>query len=140
MRLDKDFLRLLSLLKGVLHGTKTEGLVDVDGVFEAAQRQAVEGMLYDIPNAVLAQDTPTRLRRAYRLTLVERQSQWMDGQVAALARKLEEHHVRYAVMKGQTCAAFYPHPEHRLCGDIDVYVAPRSFACANQLIIEGGAD
>ena len=138
MRLDKDFLRLLSLLKGVLHRTETEGAVDVDGVFETAQRQAVEGMLYDIPHAVLAQDSSLRLQRAYRLTVVERQSRWMDGQVATLARKLDEHHVRYAVMKGQTCAAFYPHPEHRRCGDIDVYVVPRDFDRANQLLADWG--
>ena len=41
-------------------------------------------------------------------------------------------------MKGQTCAAFYPHPLHRRSGDIDVYVVPRDFERANSLLVERG--
>lgn len=138
MKLNQQFLELLDVLRCVLHGEKPIQSADFEQLLAVAEKQAVSGMLYDVPGIAFSSDTALRLKRVSTLMMLEKHNQWMNAQVAGMARSLDKAGIRFAVMKGQTCAAFYPHPLHRMMGDIDVYVVPRDFERANRLLVERG--
>lgn len=139
MNSDNRFGDFMQQLSRALHGGETNKEVSIVELLPEARKQAVDGMLYDIPGIILPHDENLRMRCIGNVLALEKQNAWMNVQVANLAQRLDEHHICYAVMKGQTCAAFYPHPLHRRMGDIDVYVAPNDFDRANQLLVEWGA-
>ena len=122
--LDKDFLELLRLLKHVMHKGQTQQVVELERFLKIARKQTVDGLLFDLPHLSLPKDDKRRLQLLGNLMVLERHNQWMDVQVAELARRLDDSGVRFAIMKGQTCAAFYNNPLHRRVGDVDVYVVP----------------
>lgn len=138
MKQDSLFFELLDVLKCVLHGETPTLSVDFERLYGVAEKQAVSGMLYDVPSISFPPDAALRMKRVGWLMMLEKHNRWMDAQVAGLARKLDKEGVRFAVMKGQSCAAFYPNPLHRMSGDIDVYVVPRDFERANQLLEKCG--
>ncbi|MGN0261919.1 MAG: nucleotidyltransferase family protein [Eggerthellaceae bacterium] len=51
---------------------------------------------------------------------------------------LRESGVAVAVLKGAAAAMYYPEPERRYLGDIDLIVRPEEFASAVQTILENG--
>ena len=46
----------------------------------------------------------------------------MNSWVAELSGAMNEARIGYAIVKGQTVAQYYPHPEVRISGDIDMYL------------------
>ncbi len=44
----------------------------------------------------------------------------MNSWVAELARAMNDAKIDYAIVKGQTIAQYYPNPETRSSGDIDM--------------------
>lgn len=138
MKDNQRFLDLLDALRAVLHQDVPSHQVGFEQLLGEAEKQAVSGMLYDVPGIAFSPDAALRLQRVSSLMALEKHNKWMDGQVAGLAHKLDQESVRFAVMKGQTCAAFYPNPLHRISGDIDVYVVPCDFERANGLLLQWG--
>ena len=59
-----------------------------------------------------------------------------DNEVVDLCRLLKSHQIRFFVMKGQTLAKMYPHPEVRTSGDVDFYCYPEDFQRAAKVIGE----
>lgn len=139
MSLDNSFIYFMQQMSRALHGGVAEKDVRLEALLPEARKQAVDGMLYDIPGIVLPDDGALRMKCIGNLLALEKQNAWMNVQVAELAQRLDENNICYAVLKGQTCAAFYPHQLHRRTGDIDVYVAPCDFDRANRLLVEWGA-
>ena len=122
-----------------MHGGQSVGAVRAEDILPMARRQALDGLAYDIPGIVMPGDNSLRLKCIGNMMAIEKHNRWMDSQVAGLARGFDEQGVRYAVMKGQTCAAYWPQPLRRMPGDIDVYVVPDQFEKANSLLVEWGA-
>ncbi|MGI6243675.1 MAG: nucleotidyltransferase family protein [Prevotella sp.] len=58
----------------------------------------------------------------------------VNKELQALCDLLSSHQIKFFVVKGQTLSVLYPHPECRMCGDIDFYVYPDSFDKALQII------
>lgn len=139
MNLNKDFVSLLLHLRCALHGGMPDEVTYLRQLLPEARKQAVDGMLYDVLGIRMPEDGGLRMRLVGNLMTLEKQNAWMDTQVAKLARKLDDEGIRYALMKGQTCAAFYPNPLHRRPGDIDVYVSPQDFKRANHIVLSWGA-
>ena len=53
---------------------------------------------------------------------IERRSQTVATEANALLRALEERGLHPVLMKGPSVAAYYPHPEWRTSGDVDLYL------------------
>lgn len=140
MTLPAVYSELFALLRNVLHAGDDEvEIEDFQNLIATARKQTVDGMLYGLQGMTLRPaDRPKKVAWIGGLPVLEAQGQWMDGQVADLARLLDGQHIRYAVMKGQTCAAYYPQPHHRRSGDIDLYVPPADFDRANALMLAQG--
>lgn len=52
--------------------------------------------------------------------------------------QLRKGGVKVAVLKGAAAAMYYPEPEHRYLGDIDLIVGPEDFETAVRILLEAG--
>lgn len=126
---------LMTLLCCALHGGGVPAVSDLSSLLSEARKQAVDSLLLALPSLPVAEaERPMLLEWLSEAATCEQRSRWMDRQVAKLAQLLDEGGVRYAVMKGQTCAHFYPRPLLRRTGDIDVYVPAADYEHARTLL------
>lgn len=59
----------------------------------------------------------------------------MSALTAYLMRKLHQQGLHPMILKGQAIAAYYPQPDLRPLGDIDIYVDPAEFAAAKSILL-----
>lgn len=120
---------LFSLLRSALLGETCP--IEIDNfaaLLREAQRQAVDGLLYALPQLSVGEAERPLLKQwiggLFPLEMANRQ---MNQVVVELARAFDAAHLRYVLLKGQSCAVVYPRPLLRRAGDIDIYLAPQHF-------------
>ena len=59
----------------------------------------------------------------------------MNSWVAELAKAMNDAKIDYAIVKGQTIAQYYPNPETRISGDIDMYLNTEHFAIFKEVMM-----
>ena len=120
---------LFSLLRSALLGeTCSVEIDDFATLLYEAQRQAVDGLLYALPQlSVDEAGRPLLKQWIGGLLPLEMANRQMNQVVVELARAFDDTHLRYVLLKGQSCAAVYPYPLLRRAGDIDLYIAPQHF-------------
>ena len=87
----------------------------------------------------LPENKPLRGKALGRLHKIENNHKSHLDALSALAGILSKKQIPFLIMKGFSCAQYYPIPEHRNCGDIDIYPG-RRFAESNDAIKEAGVD
>lgn len=118
----------MAVVRPALHGGEAPAVSDFRVLLASARRQAVDRLLCGLPSLEVSEDDrPLFVRWAAGTGAFEAKSLWMEEKVASLGRLMDRHGIRYAVMKGQTCAHYYPRPLLRATGDIDVYVPPKDY-------------
>lgn len=102
-------------------------------VLEMASEQGVEAIALDgldvymsqIPEAVSPvknpQTKPLMLEAIGRLNLTEFNNLQHLAALMELSEVLSKEQIPFMVMKGFACGQYYPKPQHRACGDIDIY-------------------
>ena len=102
------------------------------------QKQAVLGIiapvaetLHEIPEAL--RQKWTGLQKSFAIKYV----QMAVGQNET-CRLLQEADVRVAVTKGMAAAMYYPVPEYRAMGDVDILVSPKDYEKALRLLRSNG--
>ena len=60
----------------------------------------------------------------------------INDELTSLTLLLREHDIQFVVVKGQTLAALYPHPNVRMPGDIDFYCDAVNFESAKKVLEE----
>lgn len=129
------YAELFALLRCVLHGGEAAEVTDFRSLIAEARKQTVDGMLYGLPAVrVRPEEEMERLQWIGQVGRLKATGERMNRDVAGMARTFDRHGIHYAVMKGQTCAAYYPEPLYRRSGDIDVYVVADHFDRAAQLL------
>ena len=120
---------LFSLLRSALLGeTCPVEIDDFATLLREAQRQAVDGLLYALPQLSVGEaERPLLKQWIGGLLPLEMANRQMNQVVVELARAFDAAHLRYVLLKGQSCAAVYPYPLLRRAGDIDLYIAPQHF-------------
>lgn len=120
---------LFSLLRSALLGETCP--VEIDNfaaLLHEAQRQAVDGLLYALPQLSVGEEERPLLKQWIGgLLPLEMANRQMNQVVVELARAFDAAHLRYVLLKGQSCATVYPRPLLRRAGDIDLYIAPQHF-------------
>lgn len=61
-------------------------------------------------------------------------SQMLNNALIAVVQELREYGIDPVLLKGQGIAKYYPVPEFRQCGDVDIYVGEKNFAKACEVI------
>ncbi len=140
---------VLALLRAALSGEPAdESLLENltaeqwAGVFRQGVRQGVSAMIFD---ALSSSPAAAAMPKALAL-------KWMAGTVAVegryarqkavggeISRLLTAEGLGVPVLKGLALARLYPRPEHRECGDIDIYSGERHSA-VDAVLARAGAE
>lgn len=125
--------------------------VNWQDIFALAKQQTVQCLALDGLNAAMA-EYPWWKDEGYpgigedlamdwtgqQLTTTRRNAR-INEAIGKVCGKLNEAHVRYAVMKGQVCASRWPEPMHRVSGDVDLAIHTDDYQKAVDLFEKLGA-
>ena len=121
--LDHNQTALLTILRNALWGT-AEALPEADweAVEKSAKDQGVQWTLY--LGAKSCGAVPADRLQVWRSILFSGMvhNEKMNAAQSGLLLWLSEQGIRAAVLKGTGCSAFYPTPEARILGDVDILV------------------
>jgi len=130
---ENDVEAFLQLLRHALWGTEIKQ--DFHGVcWEAicqlATEQTVQGLIADAINH-LPNDARPKGKEAFRLINTTFNlmytHQRLNADIVKVFTFLKENHFTPILFKGQGNATFYPNPQLRQCGDIDVYIGRKDY-------------
>ena len=96
--------------------------VDWEEVFKIAKKQTLTGIIADSffkQGLSLGEEKDMKLLST--LTRIKRKNLQLNKELIDFTSFLEEHHIKYAVVKGQVVGSFYPNPSLRQAGDIDFF-------------------
>lgn len=131
--MNNDILNVsLALLRSALWGSTDTSHICSDDWREIAgffTKQSLDGLLPDaIASLPVSQQPPMAVKMPMiaRQLQVERMNKRMNAELLAFTSELHRRAIPYILMKGQGVATQYPNPDHRACGDIDLYV-PREY-------------
>lgn len=131
-----DFLYLLRCALWETH-PEVAYLDDWNGVVRMAQRQTVFGL---VVHAALQTEAVSQLateshqllqQQIDDMTIAAKQA---NSLISQLIKALSREGIEAILLKGQGLAAFYPNPELRQCGDIDLLVRSTDYVKAVEVI------
>ena len=126
------------LIRAGLHGEparigQVPTLQDWGGLLTLAKKQSVMGLLYRgvsfLPEGFKLPE-PVLFRLVAEADQVERRGAALKSVADDLVSRLSSAGLHPILMKGPMVAAYYPVPQQREYGDIDLYLAPDEFAAA----------
>jgi len=98
-------------------------------LYALAEKQSLTGVLLEGVEKIKSTDGTTDIPQTLLLNWigerlqVEAQNKLQNERTKELCGLLSEAGFRSCVLKGQGTSLYYPHPEYRQCGDIDIWVA-----------------
>ena len=102
-----------------------------------AEKQCVTGLIIDClrsNNMGLQKKCVIHMMKVQNA--LELSNKKLEENVALLAQLLNSNNIDYVVVKGQTIAVLYPHPRHRIPGDIDFYINYKDMDRVKSLFVE----
>lgn len=124
-----------TLLRSALWGTSpvlssTPGNNEWKEIYAISKEQTVTGIMLDAISRLPEEQKPeTKLRLQWIMQqkAIEAQNKKMNKVLASLVSECRGQGIEPYLLKGQGVAQNYPIPEHRICGDIDIYLTPGQF-------------
>ncbi len=96
-----------------------------DGIRQGTAAIQFDGLQRLIEEGKLAADTASRsikMQLFSHALQVEKMHKKHEEMIARLAKFYASHGIRMMVLKGYGLSLLYPHPNHRPCGDIDIWL------------------
>lgn len=118
-------LNLLQISLGNSANWKVKGSVDWKEVIGLAQKQGVLAIAFDALEKVPAVLRPSKnilLEWFGRVNTMEQVYELYVNTIKDLGRLVCRNGLYMMVMKGYGCSLHYPKPNHRPCGDIDIFL------------------
>lgn len=123
---DRLCLILFGLLRSELWGYKfcmEVSQQEMEEVMQLAKEQTVFGLAF---TALISADIPMekrwKLQQIGRLNKIRTKNEIVNREMLGFFAQMDANQMDYVVMKGQTIATLYPHPEVRTSGDVDFLV------------------
>ena len=130
-----------SLLRNALWGSPVEipeGFVDWAGVARTAKVQSALGLAGDaiLSNSSVAAQVPTELKTKMKAFVMSNMMNHgrLNNILVKVVRELDAAGIQSVLLKGQGVAQYYPKPELRQCGDIDLYVGLDDYAATYDVL------
>lgn len=149
LRLNNSETVLLTLLRSALFDSPLDveplaalSADDWQSVYRKSAKQGVSAIVLDaISSSPVAASIPKTLALKWMSGVISiegrnAQQKEVGSQVAEL---LAAEGISALVLKGLALATYYPHPEHRECGDIDLYSGENHLA-VDSILAKAGAD
>lgn len=138
-----------SLVRSGLWGTPADATLfqsvseaDWNVLYRMAQSQALIALTFDgictLP-AELRPPRPLYLQWTANTVRVEQANERLNQMLTELTPLYSNAGLRPVLLKGQGIATNYRNPQHRQCGDIDVYLGKKGQPVANRLLLQQGA-
>lgn len=130
---------LFEVLRAALNPTEFEcpNISDWGSIRDELKQQTVLSLVSDVvmkssisadEKSLMFKMTASNIRHFYQM---------LDAE-AELVKLFDANGIPVAILKGVAAAQYYPRPEHRLMGDIDVLVLPEDFERAYEMLREAG--
>lgn len=121
----ESFIRIIRL--GIGHYTEAlSGSVNWKEIQALAERQGLAGIIVDGTEQLPDSQRPPKEDLLQMIGQVvqgyEYRYELYRRVVAELARFYREHDIKMMTLKGYACSLDWPKPEHRPCGDIDIWL------------------
>lgn len=142
MTLEHRYQQFFTLLRSGLWGTDADASLfdsttDWMSLFQIAKSQSTLALVYD---GILT--LPRELRPERRLFLqwsnivaqIEEENDHLNDRLHEVFDLFQQNGLTPILLKGQGVAQCYRRPEHRQCGDIDVFIGKRDYEKANALL------
>lgn len=140
--------QFLELLRAGLWGHEADTSLfadkdtDWDAILETAKAQTVIAIVFDGMETLPSELRPQRklFLEWYSLVLqIERTNELMDNVITEVFGTLSNNGINPILMKGHGMAANYLKPDHRQCGDIDIFTGTTDHERADETFKELGA-
>lgn len=102
-----------------------DGKTDWEVIIRLATEQAVTALVFDGMETLPAELRPSKawIMKWYSIVLrIEQSNELLNRELSHLVTFYGKHDIHPVLLKGQGVASIYPRPEHRQCGDIDLYM------------------
>lgn len=134
--------QFFALLRAGLWGTAPDaslfgGQTDWRQLYDVAKKQSVSGIVFDGIGLLPAEVRPPKamhLQWCALLLHIEEQHEQLNREIGNLYALLRARGIEPVLVKGQAVAQSYLHPNHRRCGDIDLYVGAEHYEAVNDLL------
>lgn len=128
-----------ALLKSALFNENVPAMDEADwnSIYLEMKMQTVDGLVGDI---LLKLNLDQKLKQTWKSSTIAHVQHYyhiMNVQTQAI-RLLSNAGILVVVLKGTTAAMYYPRPEYRAMGDIDILVKPEQYEEAVRLMINNG--
>ena len=125
MAFSEEEIYLLALFNAALNGTQTEGFeytkTDINRILGEAQKHAVLSVLYDVLEQIaLTEEQREQIEKNSRQIVL--QNYRLLFLTKYLVELLEKNQIPTVVLKGVSTASWYPVPELRKSGDVDLLI------------------
>lgn len=144
MTLEPKHLQYFSLLRSGLWGTEADASLfatstDWMSLFQIAKSQSTLALVYDGILTLPRELQPERrffLQWSNIVAQIEEENDHLNDRLHEVFDLFQQHGLTPVLLKGQGVAQCYRHPDHRQCGDIDVFIGKRDYEKANALLRE----
>lgn len=131
---------VFSLLKSALwgHTPEFDPAADWQAVYQELRDQAVPAIAVDLVEQIPEMDP--RLRRSWLMKSMRSMAFWQKlmREQDALKKILDGAGIPFVVMKGAAAAQYYPQPDRRTMGDVDLIVRPEDFDRTAEVMSQNG--
>ena len=130
-----------TLLRNAFWGTPVEipdGFADWAGVARTAKVQSVLGVAGDVMlsdssiASAMSQELKTKIKTFMMANIMTHGK--LNGVLVKVVSELSASGIRSVLLKGQGLAQYYPKPEMRQCGDIDLYVGLDQYSASYDVL------
>lgn len=109
--------------------------IDWSAIYQELKHQTVQ----NLPVELLCRLDPTHKNSYVNAASLSMSRFYMiTNEQQKLYQLFRDAHIPFVVLKGAAAACYYPHPEYRCMGDIDLLVKPKDFESAYALMEENG--
>ena len=123
---------IFQLLKSSLWGTPPPEEIIAENVFQELQNQALVALPAPILSSLKMSD---ELRKSWEIAIYQQISYQVKCRYMQRNLRLD---VPYIILKGTSAAQYYPYPEYRTMGDIDIMTRREDYvATCKALILDG---
>lgn len=142
--MEKTILDFISLFRCALHGlTPSKADYAIEEIKKLADRHNAWPLIFmSVKEAYGDEESPCenwdKLRSTFFFQCVKNM-QHMYG-LRKILSALDKAGIPYAILKGESLAALYPHPECRISSDIDLYVAPEDESRTVDVLLSRGVE
>jgi len=96
---------------------------EIEEVLNVAKAQTVFGLVF---NALVTNQVKLDKKALFKAIAIQnkirQQNELINQEMVDFFKQMDAHQIDYLVMKGQTLAVLYPHPEMRMSGDVDFLI------------------